>query len=666
MEQPRPESQKIKALHDQIVELEKANRRLSISHQLTQEFVGQVKGVKHLISIVFDRVLESLDAQAGSLWLVDKRNKQNICHLAEGPAKKGVLGLRLPEGKGVVGSVIQSQEPDIILDCSKDPRFSKDVDSRTGFVTRSMICVPLVIDEETYGAIQIVNKQHGVNGQFDEEDCKLVMQLAAGASLSVKNARILEMESRVDEMNVLMAISKEVVSTLDLDQVLDYVVNKTNELVEINGGAVALYNESKEELQLMVLSGGRKVDIDDQRQAILIKLMEQVQKSERSAYVADLQPYKKSLKTDDNLWVQYMEKCELNAVWSMPLTDEEGTLGVVLFESDVAGFANGSKADLLHILCSQTTVALRNASLFKNIPLSTVLSSVGKKSKNMGASGWKKGLAVAAIVLTTIVSLHYLPIFRWVSGPAIVEARLGRGVFLPLAGQLQEVYVKESELVSKGQRIAQLDSTAIKMQLLESESQLAILERQIVEARAESDGAAMNRAAIEREAVRAKVIKARTDLQQVMIKAPMDGIVLTPKPKELKGRVFAMGDEVVRLADPQNLIMIVHIPETDLLDIEIGQAVKCVLRAQPGLYFTGKVKHVGRSYEIPSTALDSSVELEDETTKTGFVAEVEIVESPYEIRPGMTGQALIHTEKTSVIVRIWRRISNFISFNLGL
>ncbi|MCJ8268327.1 MAG: hypothetical protein MJK04_02895, partial [Psychrosphaera sp.] len=79
-----------------------------------------------------------------------------------------------------------------------------------------------------------------------------------------------------------------------------------------------------------------------------------------------------------------------------------------------------------------------------------------------------------------------------------------------------------------------------------------------------------------------------------------------------------------------------------------------------------KIRHIGRSYEIPSTALDTSVDLEDEEVKTGFVAEVVITDAPFELRPGMTGQALIHAEKTSVIARIWRRISNFIAFNLGL
>ena len=666
MEQSRPEKEKINALHQQIVELEKTNRRLSISHQLTQEFVGQVKGVKHLVSIVFDRVLEALSAEAGSLWLVDKRNRQNICHLAEGPAKKGVLGLRLPEGKGLVGSVIQSKQAEVILDCSIDERFSKEVDSRTGFITRSMICVPLVIDDETYGAIQIVNKRHAINGQFDEEDCKLVMQLAAGASLSVKNARILEMESRVDEMHVLMDISKEVVSTLDLDQVLDFVVNKTNELVDINGGAVALYNENKKQLELMVLSDGRLINKKDENQVVLLQLMEQVKKSARSSYVANLNDYKKNLTNGDNLWVTYMQNSKVNALWAMPLQDDEGILGVVLFESEQNGFANGSKSDLLHILSSQATVALRNASLFRNIPLSVALSNVGKTGNKLGLSGKKKSFLIGAVLLTTVIALHYLPVFRWVSGPAIIEARLGQGVFLPLAGKIQSIKVSEGQVVKEGDIIAALDGTETRLQLIEASSQLAIIERQIVEARASADAAAMNRAALERQMLRAKVIKADKDLQQLDIKAPLDGMILTPNVKELIGRVFAQGDEIVRLADPEKLVMLVHIPETDLLDIVPDQTVKYVLRAQPGTYFTGKVRHVGRSFEIPSTVLDSSAELEDAENQTGFVAEIEIFPSAFEIRPGMTGQALIHTEQTSVIVRIWRRIRNFISFNLGL
>lgn len=655
------------ALYEQLEQLKKANRRLTIANQLTKEFVGETKGVKHLVGLVFERVLETLNAEAGSLWLVDKQGRQNICHLAEGPAKSRILGLRIPEGVGIVGNVIKSGKPEVILDCSTSSAFSKDVDSRTKFVTKSMICVPLIIDDESYGAIQIINKRHGSNGQFDEDDCELVIQLATVASLSVKNARILEMESRVKEMNVLMEISREIVSTLDVDQVLDYIVNKTNELVELDLGAVALWNDKKQALQLMVLSGGQKVEESDSNQSQLLKLMEQIRTIKRSSYVADRQRYKDSLKGAENGWIAYMERNEFHAVWSMPLEDDEGILGVVLFASRHSGFANGSKADLLHILCSQATVALRNASLFKSIPFSAALSKVGQKSFSMTSSGWRKWIGVASLLCITVTSLHYLPIFRWVSGHAVVEARLGQGVFLPISGRMERVLVNEGDQVIKDQPLAVLAADQMQLQLLEAQSQLSMLERQIVQALAEGDAVSMNKAMIERTAIRAKVSQSEYELEQISIRAPIGGVILTPKPDELTGRVFKAGDEILRVVDPANLIMIVHIPEVDLMDVKVGQTVRSVLKSRPGQYLTGQVRHVGRTYEIPNMVLESSVELlEDEQTFTGFIAEVELPELPFAVMPGMTGQALIYTDETSVLVRIWRRIRNFIVFNLGL
>jgi hypothetical protein len=90
----------------------------------------------------------------------------------------------------------------------------------------------------------------------------------------------------------------------------------------------------------------------------------------------------------------------------MPLEDDEGILGVVLFESSEPGFANGSKADLLHILSSQTTVALRNASLFNSIPFSTALNKINKKTQFITGSSWRSRIAILALVTLAITSLH--------------------------------------------------------------------------------------------------------------------------------------------------------------------------------------------------------------------------------------------------------------------
>ncbi len=653
-------------LREQILQLEKNLRRLSISRQLTWEFVGHTAGIKDLISKVFSRVLSALDAQAGFLWIADPESEQNICHLAEGVRKEHFVGLRQPRSIGVVGKVIDSQEAKIVRDCRQDQDFLQHADKRIRQFARSMLCVPLVIDGESYGAIQIINKKHGINGQFDDDDCDLVKDLVVVASLSMKNARLLEMESRVKEMNILMTISQEVVATLDLDHVLHLVVNKTNELVDISLGAIALWDEQVGALKLRVLSGDNKLDSEDKKQQDLLLMMEQVRKIERSSYVASLSSYKKSLTNPDNAWVHYMESHSVNAIWSTPLQDEEGNLGVLWFESDVPGFVNGSKADLLYILATQATLALRNASLFKNIPFHNILTNVGQKSRRMVSSGWKKMALVLAIIAVVVTSLHYLPVFRWVSGQAVVEARLGLGIFLPVAGRVEKVFVDEGDSVVAGDPLIQLDGSVFRLLLVEADSQLAVLDRQIIEARAASDAAAMSRFLVEREGVRAKANKARADLAQIVINAPVDGLVLTSSLSELKGRFFNLGDEIMRLADPQHLMVIIHIPEVDLLDIQLGQQVKGVLRARPGEYFTGQIRHIGRSYDIPSTSLEASAEVEPTDVQTGFIAEVEKIDSPFVLRPGMTGQALIHTPKTSVIVRFWRRIRNFIWFNLGL
>lgn len=649
----------------EVGELKRKIKILSTSRKLTHEFIGEAYDVKKLMQLVFDRILNALDAEAGSLWLQDNTLKKNICHLAEGPVKNNVIGMRLDLGVGVVGTVIETKKSKIILDTSKSKEFSQSVDQKTGFVTRSMICVPLVIDDEPYGAIQIVNKKCGVDGQFDAFDCELVKDLAISAAISMKNARLMEMESKVKEMNALMAISNEVVSTLDVDQVLNMVVNRTNELVDMSFGAIALLDSDDEALELAVISGGRAIDSDDEKQVALLNLMKQIQVLQRSSYVPDSERYIQSQR-DKNPWTEYLSNFAVKSMWSMALRDEEGVLGVVWFESDTIGFASGGKEDLLHIMASQATVAVRNASLFKSITNRHSLKSIKQNSLKWWGNKGKRVGVVAAIVFTLIISFHFLPLLRWVSAPTTVETQLGQGIFSPIDGRVKALLVKEGQPLTKGDVVAKMDTAPLRLALAEAEAQLAIAERKIVEARAEKDSFALSNAVIERESSLVKVTKLQEDLINADIIAPISGVVLNTNVRELLGRHFATGAELFRIADPEQFRMVVHIAEEDVLDVKLNQEVRAVLRARPGEYVYGKVLHVGRSYEVPTTILEEEKEVDTSELQTGFVAEVLITESDYDVLPGMTGQALIYTPETSVVQRQWRRLRNFFKFNLGI
>ena len=151
----------------------------------------------------------------------------------------------------------------------------------------------------------------------------------------------------------------------------------------------------------------------------------------------------------------------------------------------------------------------------------------------------------------------------------------------------------------------------------------------------------------------AKVTKLQQDLVNTNISAPISGVVLNTNMGELIGRHFGTGSKIFRIADPEKFRLVVHVAEEDVMDVIVGQEVRAVLRARPGDYVYGEVQHIGRSYDVPTTVLESEEEVDTSELQTGFIAEVLITRSDYRVLPGMTEQALIYTPETSVIQRYW-------------
>jgi len=93
--------------------------------------------------------------------------------------------IEVPREGSVVGQVIASGEPIIVTDLQMKSGVHKQIDQKTGFVTRNILCVPIKSEErgEVTGAFQILNKQH--SGDFTEEDKKVAQELASHLQLEV-------------------------------------------------------------------------------------------------------------------------------------------------------------------------------------------------------------------------------------------------------------------------------------------------------------------------------------------------------------------------------------------------------------------------------------------------------------------------------------------------
>ena len=135
------------------------------------------------------RVSELLDAERASLFLVDRRRGELVLRVAQ-DVEKGD-SVRIPLASGIAGVAATSGQPVRVADAYQDPRFNRDVDLRTGFRTRSVLCLPLHDRSgEVFAVTQLLNRRDGQ--PFDAADEKRYADFAA--SLGVLLESLVEMD----------------------------------------------------------------------------------------------------------------------------------------------------------------------------------------------------------------------------------------------------------------------------------------------------------------------------------------------------------------------------------------------------------------------------------------------------------------------------------------
>lgn len=133
-------------------------------------------------------IADSMHAETASVFLREP-NGELVCRACSGPVD--IRGLRLPRGHGIVGRTVETGLCQIVRDARLDPDFAgRPIESSTGFVTRTMLCAPLLTAEGPFGALQVLNKADGA--LFDDEDCDVLRLLAAPTALALNRARLAE------------------------------------------------------------------------------------------------------------------------------------------------------------------------------------------------------------------------------------------------------------------------------------------------------------------------------------------------------------------------------------------------------------------------------------------------------------------------------------------
>ena len=175
-------------------EMESLWGAMKVSHykrtidQLTRS-IRDTKSLEDALQVALEMVMHAVHAETGTFWFYERFKDGRICAKAVYDGSD-LSAIRLLPGEGIAGQVIQTGKNVIIQDCQSDPRWAGRVDKKTGFQTKSMICVPLSLEDIVFGCIQIINKTDGV--AFDEKDLVFVERLASEISVLLKHQGLLE------------------------------------------------------------------------------------------------------------------------------------------------------------------------------------------------------------------------------------------------------------------------------------------------------------------------------------------------------------------------------------------------------------------------------------------------------------------------------------------
>lgn len=179
-------------LQQEVVRLRLILRNLGNLNQMALSIRPETNILK-LLDQILQAALGSIQAQDGSLLLVDEETQELSFVVVHGSVRTKLVGHRIPLGLGIAGWVAQHGEPVIVPNVQTDPRFSSRVDQAFHFKTRSMICVPIVFNGRVFGVIQAINKSNGkefVNG--DLLMLNVVAQLAAAAIARAESVLLAE------------------------------------------------------------------------------------------------------------------------------------------------------------------------------------------------------------------------------------------------------------------------------------------------------------------------------------------------------------------------------------------------------------------------------------------------------------------------------------------
>lgn len=398
-------------------ETDRRARQLTTLNEVTRQLTSTLE-TEPLLNSILNSAVEMLNCEAGSLLLVDPQTGELVFRVTTGPVAGDLVGRRLPPGRGVVGKAVQTASAIIVNDVAKHPEWFSQTDQQTGFVTRSLLVIPLMVKDRVTGVIEVINKRDG--SIFLADDQNLLTAFASQAAVAIENARLYTLTDqaladRVEELSIMQRIDRELNAGLDVSNAIHITLEWAMRRSGAAAGLVAMLKEDDSAHVHVTASQGYTHELEPYPDGLLPVDGFSLEESIKNGL--PLQRAVDPLNQAADMAKPVLDGARGQAI--IPIRREMNTIGLLLLESTSEISLSEETMSFLERLCDHASIAISNAQLYAavqsaNLAKSDFISFVAHELKNPMTSvkGYTELIAAGAVGPVNEVQANFLSTIR--------------------------------------------------------------------------------------------------------------------------------------------------------------------------------------------------------------------------------------------------------------
>ncbi|MFY9984932.1 MAG: GAF domain-containing SpoIIE family protein phosphatase [Chthoniobacterales bacterium] len=171
--------------------------------------INSITDFNELLSAILDVAGRVMHAEASSLFLINESTGDLELVIARGPVEAALSHpIKIPRGRGIASWVRENHRSVLVVDAYKDARFYPELDRSSGFVTRSILCIPLFQQETEIGVLQVLNPSD--KPHFDRLDLEAFEAYGNLVATAIAKMRAIERERERKQLEKDLALATEI------------------------------------------------------------------------------------------------------------------------------------------------------------------------------------------------------------------------------------------------------------------------------------------------------------------------------------------------------------------------------------------------------------------------------------------------------------------------